>query len=137
MLRLLAHTTEDVTVLSALCQDAVVRVNDIHYDARARRFVMILHRYQWEADNSRRRIRSALRIEHVASVKQRNISGDVLALLSVTATQPDIASENPAAEIALTFSGGAALKIASDSLDMILEDVTDSWQVKLAPAHPA
>jgi hypothetical protein len=137
MLRLLAHSADDITIISALCQDAVVRVGDIHFEPRAKRFVMILLRYQWEANGTRRRIRSVLRIEHVDAVKQRKVSGDVLALLSVTATQPALDAENPAAEIILTFSGEAALKISSDSLDIILEDVTDSWQVSHIPAHPA
>jgi hypothetical protein len=84
MLRLLAHSLEDISVLSALVQDAAVRRADIHYDPKVRRFVLLLQRFRWEADQTRTRVCSALRIEHVTRVQQKNISGDVLALLSVT-----------------------------------------------------
>jgi hypothetical protein len=137
MLRLLAQTMEDLTVMSALVQDAAVRPADMFYDAKARRFVMLVQRYRWEADHSRTRIRSALRIEHVLQVQQRKLAAtaEIFSLLSLTAEKTATEGDDPAHRIGLVFSGGVSVKIEADSLNVVLEDVTGSWSTRQVPAH--
>ena len=61
-LRLIGHDPEDVPVISALMQDAAVRVDDIAFDAKARRFALVANRYCWEKDVPAR-TRTAFRAE--------------------------------------------------------------------------
>ena len=49
-LRLLAEDEEDLKIISAHVQDAVVRVGDLAYLPKARRFALLLNRYRWEDD---------------------------------------------------------------------------------------
>ncbi len=137
MLRLLAHTAQDLTVISALVQDAAVRRDDIHYDSKARRFVLLLQRYRWEADKTRTRIRSALRLEHVTRVQSRGINGgdEIFSLLAVRAEKTGAQMDEPLARLTLDFSGSAALQLDLETLECVLEDVTDSWQAGRRPAH--
>jgi hypothetical protein len=60
-LRLLAQDPEDLAIISAAMQDAVAKVGEISYEAKARRLTEAYNRYRWEADESER-VRSGLQI---------------------------------------------------------------------------
>ena len=47
-LSLKAEDADDLQIVSATLQDAIVRVKDIHYDAKARIFTAVFNRYRWE-----------------------------------------------------------------------------------------
>jgi hypothetical protein len=48
MLKLRAHDTEDLSIVSACLQDALVHVRHIAYLKREKRFVMVVNRFRWE-----------------------------------------------------------------------------------------
>ncbi len=106
-LRLRAMDAEDLTVLSALLQDAVLTAADMHHDPARRRFALLLNRFRWEdaPDAQRRhrpfeRVRSLLVIDDVLKVAAQGIDrrdGDlVLSLLSV-GFEPDRRWHRPGA----------------------------------------
>ncbi|HYO23387.1 MAG TPA: DUF2948 family protein, partial [Lacipirellulaceae bacterium] len=95
-LKLLALDGEDLQVLSATTQDAVVRVGDMGYAQSDRRFALLMNRFAWEAGDSRGRglrKRAALhfdRVLHVASAGiDQNARDGVLELLDIRFTQSD------------------------------------------------
>ena len=47
-LNLLARDGDDVAVISALLQDAVLPGADLKWDRKARRFVALVNRFRWE-----------------------------------------------------------------------------------------
>src|SRR5580765_8188258 len=47
-LRLRAEDGEDLAVISACLQDALVAVRDLAYDQGARNFVLVANRFRWE-----------------------------------------------------------------------------------------
>ena len=71
-LKLLALDTEDLEVISAHVQDAVVRVADMGYARGDRRFALLMNRFDWESGQGRRdkgvRKRAALHFDAVQSV---------------------------------------------------------------------
>ena len=116
LLKLVALDREDLEVLSAQLQDAVMQVAGLSYLPKERRFVAIANRFDWaqERPTGRRpephqRWRTALRFEHVTAVRRQNIvqtSRDaVLSLLTIRFEEADA----PAGAITLIFSGGGAL----------------------------
>lgn len=126
---LLASSADDVPVLSALMQDAIVRAGDVGFDRVGRRLVLIASRYRWEAGD-RTRARSGLRIETVRAVQQQRWPRDVetrLALLSV-AVEDD-------SHIILAFAGGTSLKAEVECIDLVLEDLSGPWKVRHHPDH--
>ena len=135
-IHLQAEDEDDLIVLSGLAQDMVVRVADMAYVAKARRFVVMGQRFCWEAastDNPAR-IRSALRAESVTSVRARGFSpfeSDVVLNLLSIRTQP---SEN-GCQIDLLFSDDKSVRLQAEALDLWLEDVGQAYPVKSTPDH--
>ena len=127
-LTLLGQTPEDLPAISALLQDATLRAEDLAFDKRGRRLVLLVNRYRWEA-TAPSRVRSALRIETVEAVQRQNwprTPDAVLDLLSLT---------RDADHVILTFAGGPALRARIEVLEVILEDIAAPWPTKLQPEH--
>lgn len=128
-LTLLASTAEDVPVLSALVQDAIIRAGDVGFDRAGRRLVLIASRYRWEAGD-RTRVRSGLRVETVRAVQQQRWPRDAetrLALLSIAAEGDS--------HVVLAFAGGVSLKAEVECVDLVLEDLSGPWEVRHHPDH--
>ena len=73
---LVAADADDLSVISALAQDAVCKVGRIQYMPRLRRFSLMLYRFRWEdkvsAEKQKRsfeRVSTALIIDDVLGVK--------------------------------------------------------------------
>ncbi|GAB4271348.1 MAG: DUF2948 family protein [Pararhodobacter sp.] len=151
-LRLLARDAEDLTVLSALVQDAVLGGADMRYDRTRRRFSLLINRFRWE-DEARakaggrpyERVRAVLDFSDVTAVAHQGLSRDadtVLSLLSVTYEPEDAAApEGPAGpgRVILTFAGDGALALTVECLEVGLADVTRPYRAPSgrAPSHPA
>jgi hypothetical protein len=137
-LRLLAEDPEDLQVISAALQDAIVRVGDIAYEPRERTVTLALNRFCWErgeAQSGAQRIRSALQFGSVLSVKARRIKRDpgdaVVELLAV-----DFApGEAPGGQVLLSFAGDADLRLEVECLDAVLADLSQAWPAVRAPRH--
>ena len=138
-LKLIALDGDDIEVVSAHLQDAVVKAADIHWRPAERRVVVALNRFDWEGANGTshelRRCRSALRFERVTACKCRNVKSAekdrVLNLLAVAyeATDP------PAGVVTLTFSGGAELRLEVECLEAELADLGPAWATDHRPIH--
>jgi hypothetical protein len=130
---------EDLEVVSAHLQDAVVKVADVLWRPTENRVVVALNRFDWEGVQSGnpeyRRQRSALRFERVLSCKCRSVNpagkDAVLNLLAVEFAETD----SPAGVINLIFSGGAALRLEVECLEAELADLGPSWTTGVCPAH--
>ena len=139
-LKLIALDKDDMAVISAHLQDAVLKVSDILWRPAEHRLVVGMNRFDWEAAQDQapeyRRRRSVLRFDGVKSVKCRNISPNepeaVLNLLAVDFAE----SEPPAGIITLVFSGGAALRLEVECLEVQLSDLGPVWKAGACPNHP-
>jgi len=133
-LQLLAEDQDDLAVISAALQDAVAKVGDIVFEAKARRLTIAFNRFRWEA-GSRQRVRSALQLGGVLEVQGRKIRRDrrdaVLELLAI-AFEP---GEQPGGELTLSFAGGGDLRARVECVDAVLADISQPWPTPRAPAH--
>ena len=132
-LLLLANEADEVPLISALVQDATVRADEVAYDRRSRRLVLLMNRYRWEADD-RSRVRSALRIENVLKAQRQGwhdviMTGPGVTVLELLAL---IAAEN---SLTLTFAGGPAIRIEPECVDLVLEDLSGPWSASRRPEH--
>ncbi len=138
-LKLIALDREDIEVVSAHLQDAVVKAADIRWRPAEKRLVVALNRFDWEAANGVvpqfRRRRAALRFERVLACKGRDVTpastDGVLNLLMVEFSETDA----PSGVVTLTFSGGAALRLDVECLEAELADLGPSWTTAACPAH--
>jgi len=136
-LRLMACDVEDLAVLSAHVQDAILRVGDMLYQPRERRFVLVLKRFDWlaAAEGAPQRAQTGLHFEHVRKVAstgfRRDRPDDLLNLLNIEF----VAGEAPAGAVHLVFSGGCALKIEVECLEARMADLGPRWRVRHIPGH--
>lgn len=126
-LTLLGQSAEDLPAISALLQDATLRTQDIAYDKRSRRLVLLLNRYRHESSLPSR-VRSALRLETVEAVQRQNwpAGETVLALLSLTHAD---------GWLILTFAGSTAIRTRTEVIDVVLEDLAAPWETSREPRH--
>jgi hypothetical protein len=138
-LKLIALERDDIEVVSAHLQDAILKVGDILWQPRERRLVLALSRFDWVAANNtrgelRRRL-CALRFDRVTALKRRNIEpvakDAVLNLLAVEFTE----SQPPGGAVTLTFSGGAALRLEVECIEAELADLGPAWAASACPHH--
>jgi hypothetical protein len=136
-LRLLAQDAEDLPVISAALQDAVLKVGDLRWEPGARRFTVALNRYRWERSD-RERVRAALQFGGVLAAATRRVRRDapaaVLNLLAVT-WEPSGEPEDPGGVVTLAFAGGADLRLTVEALDAVLADVSAPWPARGTPKH--
>jgi hypothetical protein len=142
-LKLVALDKDDLEVVSAHVQDAMVKVADILWLPREHRFVMALNRFDWvsavdakaESNAEYRRCRTALRFDRVNACKCRNLdqkSKDArLNLLAVEFAETDA----PAGIVTLTFSGGGAIRLDVECLEAELADLGEVSAAALCPDH--
>lgn len=130
---------EDLEVVSAHVQDAVVKASEVLWRPQEKRVVVALNRFDWEGAQTGKpeyhRRRAALRFERVLSCKcrQMNPAGKdaVLNLLAVEFSETDA----PSGVVTLTFSGGAALRLDVECLEAELADLGPSWSAAACPTH--
>jgi hypothetical protein len=139
-LRLAAIDEEDLAVLSAYVQDAVLKVADMLYLPKERRFALGMNRFTWEkAEGGRRhdyeRRRAALTFDRVQAVRtsaiDRNKPEAVLELLAVGFA----ATDSPAGKITLVFAGGGAVEIEVEVIEARLADLGAAWATQAKPDH--
>ncbi len=134
-LRLLAQDAEDLAVISAAMQDAVAKVGDITYEARARLLTIAFNRYCWESGGSER-VRSALQLGGVMNVQARRIRRNARdAVLEVLAVSFDAGPEAPGGIVTISCAGGGDLRASVECVDAVLADVSQPWPTPRAPAH--
>ncbi len=133
-LRLLAEDAEDLSVISAALQDAIAKVGDINFEPGAKRLTIALNRFRWESPSSDR-VRSALQIGSVMSVKARGIRREpkdaVVELLAIEFRPADA----PGGQVVLSFAGDADLLVEVECVDAVVADLSAPWPSPHAPRH--
>jgi hypothetical protein len=161
-LRLRAEDAEDLAVISACLQDALVAVRDIAYDPGAQVFVLVANRFRWEdcpstgGDAPFERTLCGVMFDHVTAASYRGFDrGEKDRLLALLAIRPgpDLSPDGggPAGEarpgdaqsaetgfgmvIDLEFAGDAQIRLAAAVLHVRARDFGDPWPTAWQPAH--
>jgi len=135
-----AFDADDIRVISALAQDAVFPISEMAWDARRRRFAVLMNRFRWEDGTPRRppeRVRSVLTVEDVGKVSSRGIDRtDTAAVLSLLAMEWTAGGDG-AGRIVLVLAGGGAIALEVEALEVTLKDVTRPYAAPSgrAPRH--
>lgn len=137
-LKLLALDEEDLAIISAHLQDAVVKVGDMGVLPKSQRFALVLNRFDWDQKECAAqyvRRRSGLHFERVRHVRYRGLDPKnkeaVLNLLAVTFEPTDA----PSGVVTLAFSGGADICFEVECIEARLSDLGPAWGCHHAPEH--
>ena len=139
-LKLIARTVEDLRVVSAHLQDAIVNINDIANLKKNKILLLQLNRFMWEdvekgVFRKNKRIRTILKFENVIKVKSRNIDlasrDKFFDFLTIETTQ--MIDNN--FEMKILFAGGSIIKITAEVIEVTLDDQGEAWDTKNMPKH--
>lgn len=152
-LKIIARDAEDLAVVAACLQDALIPLNEMRYLPQERRFIMVANRFRWEraakggeerapqADASfeseedfgaLQRTNSGICIDRVLSVRSRDIDrsrpDDFLSVLSL---------QLDGNKLNFLFAGGGVIQIEIEALAFYLSDLGKAWPTQWQPDHAA
>ena len=139
-LKLIVKNQEDLKVISAYSQDSIVAIKDITFLKKNRIFVMLINRFMWEyiergINKQNKRIRCALKFEGILKVKSKKINqknkNKRLECLAIESNE-FLGKNN---EINFFFAGGGVITLIAESLEAVMHDLGEPWNVKHTPKH--
>lgn len=143
-LKLIALDAEDLKVVSAHLQDAVLKVGDMAFVPREQRFAAILNRFDWTTAlpggklKAPTRRQTALRFERVLGAQVSGIDlkagHEVLELLALQFEPKE--TDDPQGHLTLVFAGGGAVRLHVECIEGELKDLGPAWQARAVPKHP-
>ena len=139
-LKLIARTVEDLRVVSAHLQDAIVNINDIANLEKNKILLLQLNRFMWEdiekgVFRKNKRIISVLKFENVVSVNSKNLNQkNTERFLDFLAIETKLLSDKNY-EVKLNFAGDILIKLNLEIIECFLEDISDPWETKNKPKH--
>jgi len=154
-LKLRAEDPEDLRVIAACLQDALVPLSDIHFQEAEHRFILVANRFRWEncpdlpeappaagpaaADvscSSYERVNCGILFDNVSAVRRRGLDqrdrGRILELLTMDV---EVSDDNRMAVVML-FAGGAAIRIEGAGIKCRITDIGEPWPTQFRPNHP-
>jgi len=132
-LRLLAHDADDLMIISAALQDAILRPVDIVWEKGPRRVTLALSRFCWECGGTR--VMAAMQFGDVLGVKSRRLPRGPESALELLAMD-FVPGEAPGGRVIMMFAGGGDLRIDVECLDAVVADLSERWPAQMAPTHP-
>lgn len=137
LLKLVALDPEDLEIVSAHLQDAIVRVGDLAFLPEEGRFALVARRFDWEAspDEPPRRRLAGLHFERVTAVRARGIDRSrtdaAMSLLAIAFEE----TNTPSGTVSLIFAEGGAIQIEVECIEMQMKDLGPVWEAESRPQH--
>jgi hypothetical protein len=136
-LKLRAEDTEDLAVISACLQEALVAVRDLAYAPVDRSFLFVANRFRWEnglrpapGEVPLERVLCGITFSGVTAVSysgfRRTDNGRILSLLAI---RPEDGL------VHLEFSGGAAIRLDVARILCRATDLGEPWPTPWQPSH--
>ncbi|QJE73396.1 DUF2948 family protein [Aerophototrophica crusticola] len=145
-LKLRAQDADDLKVVSAMMQDAIIPICDVGYLPDEQAFVLVANRFKWECaerngakaatgptpdeDCGFERTNCAIRFHNITRASYRNLDlRDRTQMLSLLSIEPGEGA------VLLHFSGGHCVRLETAALDVRLEDIGEPWPTGARPCH--
>jgi len=160
-----AEDDDDLAVISAVVQDATVRVADLAWEPRRRRFTLMLNRFLWE-DQVRKtapavtpapaatsaltggvtgtalvrerhwfRVRAGLHFDGVLSVARSGLDPAATDEVLELLALTHVGTGDGAGTITLVFAGNTAIRLSVECIDCYLRDLGRPWPTANLPDH--
>jgi hypothetical protein len=141
-LRLRIEDSDDLAVLSACMQDALVAVRDLGFLVAEQSFIFVANRFRWEgmppsltAAADRQRVLCAVTFSAVIGVSYRGFrraeADRILCLLAIR----NIANGERGAAVLLEFAGTATIRLEVGRLFARAQDLGEPWSTPWQPRH--
>jgi hypothetical protein len=137
-LKLLAEDEEDLKIISAHLQDAVMRIGDLAYLPRQHRFAAMVNRFCWEDCGGQPagvRVLCGLHFDGVLKVQAHHVRQDdpnaVIDLLAINFAH----GQDGAGTIYLMLAGGGCIRLSVECIAASLRDMAEPRPAVSRPAH--
>jgi Protein of unknown function (DUF2948) len=142
-LKLRAEDADDLAVISACLQDALVAVRDLAFVPQDQTFLLVANRFRWECglhqalgEAGHQRTLCGVTFEAVEGVSyfgfRRSEDDRILSLLAILPGR-----DGARDAIQLEFSGGAAIRLAVARTVCRAQDLGEPWPTQWQPCHDA
>ena len=132
-LTIFGRDVSDLTIISAMLQDAIIPVSDMAYFEQERTFVMAVNRFRWEVSNGKshdERVHASIKFGNVTRAQYRNFkrgnSEDLMSILSIG---------YDAGVVLIQFSGNSAVRLVVSEFYCIVRDLDEPWPTIWRPSH--
>jgi len=139
-LKLRASDKDDLGVISAVLQDAVISRNEMAFIKDESRFAFVANRFRWEDANREKplegnliyeRVNCGICFDTVTTVRQNGLNqrrkAQIVSLLSIVAVE---------GFIDLAFSAGITVRLEVEKILCHLQDLNEPWPTQMRPSHP-
>lgn len=145
-LKLRAEDADDLLILSACLQDALVPVRDLAYVPDEQVFIFVANRFRWERGaraarpvGERQRVLCAVSIAAVTGASYRGFRRSdedrILALLAIRIGPEQFGGSVAGAVVHLEFSGGAVIRLEVARILCLAKDLGEPWPTPWHPRH--
>ena len=119
--KIIAHSSEDLRLISAFCSGGKVKISELKYLPKNKIFLVFINRIVKEIENKKDRVNSIIKFEYIYSSKSKNINQTNMDLkLELIAI--DLFKKDQNYEITLLFSNNGFITLTSEIIDVVLED---------------
>lgn len=151
-LRLRAESPDDLDVIGAVLQDALIPVADMAYLAGESRFALVANRFCWESEapggpsgppglaaarggaGAHHRVNAGVLFGKVQGAQTRGFDReDAARILSLLAIRTEAGLD--ATEITLVCAGAASIRLRVAGIDCRLDDIGEPWPTAWRPSH--
>jgi hypothetical protein len=150
-IKLRAVDPEDLAVIAAVLQDALLPIEAMQYLPDERRFLLVANRFRWEncdrnglparsgsfasaeagACDQYERVHCAVAFEGVEKVERQGL--DQACLRGIGELLTIEVADNA---VLLVFAGGGRVRLGISRLDCHIRDVGEPWPTQWRPHHP-
>jgi len=161
-LKLRAQDAEDLRIIAACLQDALIPLSDCEFAPDSRRFLFVANRFRWEncdetadmpfvptsassaddpafaeACSSYERVNCAICFDNVTHVRRRGFDqrnrGQILELLTM---EIESGANGTGKAVVLVFAGGSAIRLEGENISCRVGDIGEPWPTQWRPHHP-
>ena len=132
-LKLHAQSSDDIKILSALLQDALIAGADMVFDKAENTFMLVANRYCWELQDAGQQMRCMCGVKFgtIGAVRTRGMTADKTQFYNLLALEYDKAAQH----IMLVFSGGVGIQLEVSSIMIIVRDLAEPHPSFARPDH--
>ena len=119
--KIIAHSPEDLKLISACCSEGKVKISEIKYLPKNKIFLLFVDRLVKEEENNKDRVNSIIKFEYIYSSKSKNINQKNVDL-TIELISIELFKKDQNYEITLLFSNSGIITLTAEIIDVVLED---------------
>ena len=119
--KIIAHSPEDLKLISACCSEGKVKISEIKYLPKNKIFLLFVDRLVKEEEINKNRVNSIIKFEYIYSSKSKNINQKNVDL-TIELISIELFKKDQNYEITLLFSNNGLITLTAEIIDVVLED---------------